>query len=114
MRFYVGSTEFKVLVDDNLAAQRRCYGEFRPMDSAIVVDRGVFENKSKLTEVLIHELLEVIRNCCDLEDNLSHQTLSTIATTLSQALESVFRTWYKKEGVTWLPASCAASTQAEE
>ncbi|GAF83978.1 unnamed protein product [marine sediment metagenome] len=74
-------TTIKIL--NKVAGDKLILGQWKPLDREIQLKKA----QAAINETLLHELLEAIKDDCDL--NMSHQTLSTLSATLGPILKQL-------------------------
>jgi len=79
----VGGLELHIEQVAGLAANRDRFGEFSPMEQKISIDISLPESKKE--ETLMHEIIEVLNSCYELE--LEHEKITTLGFALYQVLK---------------------------
>jgi hypothetical protein len=79
----IGGLVFKVELYENLTAGAQSYGQMRPMEQKIVIDKTLSEQMQEQT--FIHEILEVIDSNYELK--LEHRNISVLEAALYQVIK---------------------------
>lgn len=82
-RIKIGGLELQVEQVPGLAANRDRFGEFSSMEQKISIDASLPQSKKE--ETLLHEIMEALNNCYELE--LEHEKITILGFALYQVLK---------------------------